>query len=236
VPSNGYGQPVGDAVAGWSARPRPPLTPMEGTHCRIVPAVPDHAEALFAAFAGAKDDRDWTYLPYARPPSVAAYRDFIAGMQADDSALLHTIIDRESKEPLGVAAYLRIDPVNGSIEVGSINYAPVLQRTAAATEAMVLMMARAFDALGYRRYEWKCNALNARSRAAALRLGFSYEGTFRNAQVVKGRNRDTAWFSIVDTEWPAIKRAQQQWLAPENFDSGRRQRQRLGELIAEARG
>jgi RimJ/RimL family protein N-acetyltransferase len=232
---NGYGQPVGDAVSGWTVRPRPPMTPMEGTHCRIVPAVPDHAEALVAAFASAKDDRDWTYLPYEQPPSAEAYRDFIAGMQADRSALLHTIIDRENDRPAGVAAYLRIDPTNGSIEVGSINYAPGLQRTVAATEAMMLMMARAFDELGYRRYEWKCDALNARSRTAALRLGFRYEGTFRNAQVVKGRNRDTAWLSIIDSEWPAIRQAQRQWLAPENFDSAGRQRRRLADLTTEAR-
>ena len=132
---------------------------------------------------------------------------------------------------MGVASLMRIDPAAGVIEVGGINYSPALQRTPAATEAMYLMMRRVFDELGYRRYEWKCDSLNAASRAAAQRLGFTYEGMFRQATVYKARNRDTCWFSILDSEWPALKSGFEQWLAPDNFDTDGRQRKRLSQLI-----
>jgi RimJ/RimL family protein N-acetyltransferase len=148
-----------------------------------------------------------------------------------DDPQFHAVLERATGEAVGVASYLRIDPAAGSIEVGHINYSPRLQRTIAATEAMYLMMRRAFQ-LGYRRYEWKCNALNAPSRAAAQRLGLSYEGVFRQAHVVKGRNRDTAWYAAIDTEWPALDRAFQQWLDPANFDDRGRQRTSLSDLTA----
>ena len=140
--------------------------------------------------------------------------------------LFYAVVDAATGGATGVASYLRIDPANGSIEVGHINYSPLLQRTPAATEAMYLMMWHVFE-LGYRRYEWKCNALNAASCAAAERLGFSFEGIFRQAAVVKGRNRDTAWYSLIDEEWPALREAFQRWLAPSNFDGQGRQRTRL---------
>jgi len=143
--------------------------------------------------------------------------------------MFHAVIDAASGHAAGVASYLRINPAHGSIEVGHINYSPLLQNGAAATEAMYLMMRRAFE-LGYRRYEWKCDALNDKSRAAAQRLGFTYEGTFRQAMIVKGRNRDTAWYSVIDTEWPALKRAFEAWLDPANFDAEGRQKQRLAAL------
>jgi hypothetical protein len=152
----------------------------------------------------------------------------------DNGAQFHAIVDRATGQPVGVASYLRIDPAAGSIEVGHINFSPALQRTVAATEAMYLMMKRAFG-LGYRRYEWKCDSLNAPSRAAAARLGFQYEGRFRQAVVNKGRNRDTDWFSILDSEWPALKRAYGQWLSEGNFDAGGRQKRGLAELIKLAR-
>ena len=151
-----------------------------------------------------------------------------------DDPLFFAILDRADGKPAGVASYLRITPASGSIEVGHIHDAPRLQRSPAATEAMYLLMQRAFE-LGYRRYEWKCDALNAPSRAAALRLGFQYEGLFRQAVIYKGRNRDTTWFSIIDGEWPRLKRAYEQWLAPENFDGGGRQKRGLSELIQAAR-
>jgi RimJ/RimL family protein N-acetyltransferase len=147
-------------------------------------------------------------------------------MSGKADPLFYAIVDLEQGRAVGVAAYLRIEPSAGSIEVGHINYSPLLQRTPAATEAMFLMMERVFD-LGYRRYEWKCDALNEPSRTAAERLGFSYEGTFRHATVYKGRNRDTAWFSITDTEWPMLRRAFQSWLQPDNFDEQMRQRRSL---------
>ncbi len=157
-------------------------------------------------------------------------------MPSSDDPLFHTIVDLATGKAVGVATFMRIDRAHGVIEVGNINYSPLLQRTPAATEAMFLMMRRVFDELGYRRYEWKCDSLNAPSRAAALRLGFQFEGIFRQAVVYKGRNRDTAWFSMIDSEWPALKRAYEQWLAPENFDAEGRQPRKLAEFIAAARG
>src|SRR5229473_374530 len=147
-----------------------------------------------------------------------------------DDRLYHAILERQSGRAVGVASFMRIDPASGVIEVGGINYSPRLQRTPAATEAMYLMMRRVFDELGYRRYEWKCDALNAPSRAAAARLGFRFEGIFRQAVVYKGRSRDTAWFSIIDGEWPTLKTAFERWLDPANFDESGRQRRRLSEF------
>ena len=147
-------------------------------------------------------------------------------MAALDDPLWHTVISAETGKAVGVATLMRIDPTNGVIEVGNINFSPLLQRTPAATESMFLMMRRAFDELGYRRYEWKCDSLNAPSRAAAERYGFRYEGLFRQALVYKGRNRDTAWFSITDDEWPAVKAAFEAWLDPANFAADGSQRQK----------
>src|SRR5262249_31981711 len=147
--------------------------------------------------------RNWNYLPYGPFLTLDAYRDWLNLVAAAADPMFHAIVDLETNEAVGVASYLRIDPAARSIEVGHINYAPKLQKTVAGTEAMYLMMKRAFE-LGYRRYEWKCNALNAASRAAAQRYGFSYEGIFRQARVDKGRNRDTAWYAMIDKEWPAL--------------------------------
>ncbi|HYG84673.1 MAG TPA: GNAT family protein [Azospirillum sp.] len=226
--TNPLGQPIGFPVPGWTPRPRPPRTPMEGRWCRVEPLDPArHADDLFAANAEDREGRNWTYLgvgPFAEPE---AYRAWLASMADSEDPLFHAIVERETGRAVGVAAFLRIDPANGVIEVGHINFAPRLQNTRAATEAMFLMMRRAFDELGYRRYEWKCDSLNAPSRAAAERLGFTYEGLFRQALIYKDRNRDTAWFSIIDTEWPALKARFERWLDPANFDEAGRQRTRL---------
>jgi RimJ/RimL family protein N-acetyltransferase len=209
---------------------------MAGRFCRITPSDPaEHAADLHAGNCLATDARDWTYLAYGPFDSLAAYRAWADAAASGDDPLFHTILDQSSGLAVGVASLMRIDPANGVIEVGHIKYTPALQRSPMATEAMFLLMSRVFDELGYRRYEWKCDALNAPSRAAALRLGFIYEGIFRQAVVYKGRNRDTAWFSITDKEWPALKQAYEQWLAPANFDGDGRQRQRLADLIAKAR-
>ncbi|SDM43993.1 Protein N-acetyltransferase, RimJ/RimL family [Methylobacterium phyllostachyos] len=206
---------------------------MEGRTCRLVPLdAAAHAAGLFAAYSAAPDPRGWTYLPDEMPESAAEFRDRLEARAASEDPLFHTILDRGSDAPLGLAAYLRIDPANGVIEVGHLNFGPGLQRTPASTEAMALMMSRAFDELGYRRYEWKCDSLNAPSRAAALRLGFTAEGLFRNAVVVKGRSRDTAWFSITDTEWPKVRAGFAAWLDPGNFDAQGHQRRGLAELRA----
>jgi RimJ/RimL family protein N-acetyltransferase len=193
-----------------------------------------HGAALYAAYATDREGRLWTYLPwgpYSGPEELCARIDAVraSGVRPE-----YALIDLASGKPFGQASYLNIDPAAGSIEVGGIVYAPAFQRGIAATEAMYLMMRRAFDELGYRRYAWQCNSLNARSRAAATRLGFTFEGVWRQANVHKGRNRDTAWFSILDSEWPAIKTAFERWLSPKNFDAEGRQRMRLSVLTAGA--
>lgn len=232
---NVFDQPIGPAVPAWAARPRPPRTPMEGRTCRVVPLVAaDHTSGLLATYRAAPDTRGWTYLGDEMPESETILRTRLEAMEASQDPLFHVVLDRASGEALGIASYLRIDPGNGVIEVGHLHFGPKLQRAPAATEAMALMMGRAFDELGYRRYEWKCDSLNAPSQAAALRLGFTFEGIFRNAVVVKGRSRDTAWFSITDIEWPRVRAGLMAWLAPENFDAEGRQRHPLAELRAAA--
>ena len=234
---NELGQPIGFPLPGWTARPRPPRSVMTGRYCRVEPIDPErHAEQLHRANAADREARIWTYLAYGPFDSAAAYRRWMEGTCLGDDPLFHAVVDGASGEATGVASYLRIDPPVGVIEVGHINYAPALQRSPAATEAMYLMMRRVFDELGYRRYEWKCDAVNAPSRAAAERLGFTYEGIFRQATIYKGRNRDTAWYSITDQEWPRIKAAFESWLDPANFDAQGKQRKRLSDLTKRAEG
>ena len=230
---NCFGQPVGPSLPDWTPRPRPPRTPLEGRACRVVPLDAEaHTAGLFATYSAAPDRSGWTYLPDAMPESAAALRQRLESRAASADPLFHAILDRGTGTPLGIAAYLRIDPGNGVIEVGHLHFGPTLQRAPAATEAMALMMGRAFDDLGYRRYEWKCDSLNAPSRAAALRLGFTFEGIFRNAVVVKGRSRDTAWFSVTDSEWPRLRAGFAAWLEPANFDADGRQKRGLADLRA----
>ncbi|WP_348541103.1 GNAT family N-acetyltransferase [Thalassococcus arenae] len=192
----------------------------------LVPMVPDHAPGFFACFT---DPAGWTYLgedePFADPADAERWTETRA---ASRDPLFYTV--SRDGVPAGFCSFLRITPAHGVIEIGYIHFSPALQGTVAATEVQYLMMAHVFDDLGYRRYEWKCNALNAPSRAAALRLGFTFEGIFRQAQVTKHRNRDTAWYSIIDSEWPAIKAGFQAWLAPENFDVQGRQKASLAAL------
>lgn len=229
--TNALGQPVGLPVPGWTPRPLPPRSPMEGRLVRVEPLDPaKHAADLFQANGADREGRNWTYLPYGPFARLDDYRTWMEQNCLGDDPLFHAIVDQASGKARGVASYLRIEAKMGVIEVGHINYSPALQGTAAATEAMFLVMARVFEELGYRRYEWKCNALNKASCRAAERLGFSYEGTFRQATVVKGRNRDTAWFSILDREWPQAKAAFQAWLDPANFDAGGKQRRSLTAL------
>ncbi len=227
---NDHGQPIGFPLPDWTAPPHPPREPMQGRFCRLEPLDPDrHAAALFAANAADADGRSWTYMAYGPFPTLASYREWMRKSCLGDDPLFFAIIDLADGRPAGVASYLRIAPASGSIEVGHIHYSPRLQRSPAATEAMFLLMQRAFE-LGYRRYEWKCDALNAPSRAAAQRLGLSFEGLFRQATVYKHRNRDTAWYAAVDTEWPALRETFQTWLTPSNFDANGQQRTRLTDL------
>ena len=229
---NHLNQPIGPIVPDWKAPAHPPRADMAGRFCRLEPLDPDrHAEGLYAANALDAGGKIWTYLPYGPFDSLADYRSWMERDCRSGDPLFFAIVNNVKDEAVGVASYLRINPTGGSIEAGHLNYSPALQRTPAATEAMYLMMARAFG-LGYRRYEWKCHALNNPSRAAALRLGLSFEGIFRQAMVVKGRNRDTAWFAATDQDWPAIEGAFEKWLAPANFDEQGRQQIRLSELTA----
>lgn len=234
--TNHLGQPVGRIVADWHPPPRPPRTPLEGIYCRLEPLdAARHAADLHTANARDVDGRMWTYMPYGPFASLEACRHWMVSTSAAADPHFLAIVDRTSGTAVGVASYLRIDPGSGSIEVGHLAYSPLLQRTTAATEAMFLMMEWAFGA-GYRRYEWKCNALNAPSRAAAQRLGLSFEGVFRQATVVKGRNRDTAWYAATDADWPALAQAYHAWLAPANFDAAGRQRLSLAALTAPVLG
>lgn len=224
-------QPLGEPLTAWTAAPRPQSTTMVGRYCHLVSLKAEaHAAALYHQYAVQVDGRDWTYLPYGPFDSTDSYGSWIRSLQGDDDPMLFAVVEIVSQRPLGVSAYLRIQPAIGSIEVGHVSYSPALQRTVAATEAMYLMMQRAFDELGYRRYEWKCDALNEPSKRAAERLGFQYEGAFRQATIVKGRNRDTAWFSLLDGDWPRLRAAFDSYLAPENFDAKGRQKRALGKF------
>ena len=229
---NRLGQPIGFSLSGWTARSRPPRTTMEGRYCRVDPIdMERHAAELHAANLEDESGANWTYLAYGPFAKLEDYKVWMTQTCLSDDPLFHAVVDRPSQQAVGIASYLRIEENVGVIEVGHINYSPRLQQTPAATEAMYLMMRRVFDELGYRRYEWKCDALNAPSRRAAQRLGFRFEGIFRQATVYKGRNRDTAWFSIVDHEWPALRAGFERWLNPENFDAEGRQRERLADLM-----
>ena len=219
---------LGAIVPDWSVPTAPNGAVLKGRYCELAPLCAEtHAALLYLAYEGG--DSVWDYMPYGPFSSSAQYHRWVRDHAGRADPFFYAIRNLETEQWEGVASYLRVAPEAGSIEVGHINYSPTLQRTRAATEAMYLMMKWAFDA-GYRRYEWKCNALNAGSRRAAQRLGLSYEGVFRQAAVVKGRNRDTAWFAAVDSEWPALKEAFEVWLSPANFDSEGVQIERLGDL------
>ena len=218
-------------ILNW--KPVPPIAPvaLRGRTVTLEPlSAGHHAEALWQAVQGHDELWDWLFDgPYA---NEAALRQAIEQKQAGTTAVFLAIVPVEPGHAAGYASFMRMEPAHGVVEVGNILLSPVLQRTTAATEAMYLMARHVFDDLGYRRYEWKCNAQNDPSRRAAQRLGFTYEGIFRQHLVVKDRNRDTAWFSMLDHEWPTRKRAFESWLAPENFDETGRQLRPLGHFTA----
>lgn len=229
--TNALGQPVGDIVHGWEDARTPTSRELTGQFCRLERLdAARHAEHLFAADNLDLHGASWTYMPYGPFASLSAYQAWVAEVAACADPYFYAVIlnDPSMAEvagtPAGVASYVRVTPTAGSIEVGHIHLSPLLQRKRAATEMQFLLMQHAFDDLAYRRYEWKCDALNGPSRAAALRLGFRYEGIFRQGAVVKGRNRDTAWYSVIDAEWPRVRRAFVDWLSPDNFDDARMQR------------
>lgn len=230
--TNELGQPIGEAVPDWVACPYPTVQRLEGQYSYLEKLDPiKHAEDLYAAFASDQEKANWTYLLSDGFDDYAAFVTYLEACLQYPDTVFYTIFDKQTDQAIGMASYLRIAPNAGTIEVGHIHFSNALQRTPLATEAMYLMMKHAFE-LGYRRYEWKCDALNARSRKTALRLGFTFEGIFRQALVYKGRNRDTAWFAVIDADWQPIKQAFEQWLGSTNFDEQGQQKQRLQDIRA----
>jgi RimJ/RimL family protein N-acetyltransferase len=213
-----------NGLAGFAPRPRPGRTTLEGRYCRLEPLDASiHAATLFAASGGPGAEERFRFLAEPAPdaPAFAAWIERAAG---SEDPLFHAVVDRASGRAEGRQSFLRITPEHGAIEIGHVLWGPAIARTRVATEALFLYAAHAFDALGYRRFEWKCDAANEASRRAALRFGFAYEGTFRQHMVVRGRNRDTAWFAMTDGDWPRVRERLEAWLRPANFDAEGRQR------------
>ncbi len=226
------GREIGLPVDNWEARDAPPRTDMLGRYCRIEAFdVSRHGADLLQAFLQDTHHLNWTYLPYGPFSSLDEFEQWAAANCNGDDPQFHSIIDLSTGQAVGMASYLRIDPPVGVIEVGHIHLSPLMQATRLSTECMYLMMARVFDELGYRRYEWKCDALNQASVRAALRLGFQFEGIFRQATMYKGRNRDTAWLAILDKDWPRLKDGFEAWLSPDNFNEDGSQKQRLQDCM-----
>ena len=225
VRENDFGQPVGDPVPEWSGAPYPPGAVLSGRLVVLRPLEAGDADDLWAAWSGTSA-ADWTYLPMERPADLAGTRSVVDAMVADPTTVAYVVL--VAGAAAGVLSLMRIDPTNGVVEIGAVILGTRLRRTAGSTEAQRLLMGHVLDDLGHRRLEWKCDALNGPSMAAAERLGYTFEGVFRNAVVTKGRNRDTAWWSVTDGEWPEVRERLDAWLAPSNFDADGRQLRRLG--------
>lgn len=226
--TNEWKQPIGPALPDWQERPRPQRLVREGRYCRLEPIdATRHSPDLYDAYAQASDGSDWTYMMSGPFADLASYRAYAETLQQSDDPLHYAVIDLASGRAVGTMSLMRIEPRHGVVEVGHIALSRQLKRTRVATEAQFLLMRYVFGQLGYRRYEWKCDSLNTPSRQAAQRLGFSFEGIFRQAVVYRGRSRDTAWFSIIDSEWPMLDGAFERWLDPANFDEAGCQRQSL---------
>jgi RimJ/RimL family protein N-acetyltransferase len=217
----------------WRPAARPARTELRGAHVVLRPLDADHdAEPLYAeSHPPAADPGMWTYLPYGPYRDPDELRRALRGFEQSDDPLFFTLLPLPAGRPAGVASYLRMAPEHGTIEIGHIWFGASLRRTTAATEAIYELAAHAFDTLGYRRLEWKCDSLNEASRRAAERFGFRFEGVFRHHMVVKGRNRDSAWFAITEHEWPAVRAGFREWLDPRNLDESGLQRRSLGDLV-----
>lgn len=227
---NEFDQIVGHSVIDWTPCLLPNLTKQHGRFCSVEPLLVDtHGPELFDVLC-VNNEPSWTYLPKEYFKTYSSFKAWLDSELSRPDQRFYTIVDKKRRQAVGMCAYLRINPDHGVIEIGCINFAPFLKQTPAATESMYLMMCHAFDDLGYRRYEWKCNNLNEASKKAALRLGFKFEGVFRQSNVFKNRNRDTAWFSILDNEWPDIKTRLQRWLSHDNFDVDGQQIKRLSDI------
>lgn len=229
---NSLSQPIGFSLESWQPCRHPKGMGMKGRLCRLEPLGRyGHSEDLFNAYALDIDNRNWTYLPYGPFPTLTEFQSWIGDYCLGNDPCYYAVIDQQTGKAAGLASYLRIKPATGVIEVGHIHFSPLIQGRAISTEAMYLMMKLVFDDLGYRRYEWKCDALNSPSRAAAKRLGFEFEGIFRQATIYKRRNRDTAWYSVLDRDWPVIKQTFEKWLSRDNFDLETRQISSLSEMM-----
>ena len=234
---NGMVSEVNDDLRNWQPRPRPAREPLEGRFVRLEPlSAKRHGDGLCEASSVADASDRFRWLPDFPPESRAAFQPWLDRVEASEDPLFFTVIDKASGKIAGRQTLMRIDAANGVIEIGNIYWGPLISRKPAATEAQFLFMQYAFDGLGYRRYEWKCNNRNEPSKRAALRFGFSFEGVFRQNMVVKGENRDTAWYSVIDKEWPALKRAYREWLDPANFAADGNQKRRLEEIRASHAG
>lgn len=233
VRRNEHGQLIGMALPKWAGAQHPGHKGMAGRYARLISLDPlTHTKELFEAFSQDRSGKIWTYNFIGPFNTASSLRAWTEGASGVDAQPYFAVIDQETGKASGIASFMRIQPEHGVIEIGGITFAPGLQRTRVATEAIYLMMQRAMTELGYRRLEWKCDALNTPSRAAAERFGFRFEGVFQQAATYKGRNRDTAWYALLDREWEPVQRGFQTWLAPENFDEGGRQHQKLSDLIA----
>ena len=229
---NLYGQTVGDVVPDWNGAAVLPRETLIGQYCRLVPLDADsHAADLFDAYAQAPDDRDWTWLASSRPTSVEAAVCWVQGKSSDASLVPYAVIEQRSGRAVGLVCFMAIEREHGSVEIGHVTWSPRMKNTVLGTESIWLLLRQAF-ALGYRRVEWKCDSLNTASRRAAERLGFIFEGRFRQKIVRKGRNRDSDWLSMIDSEWPQCDAVLQRWLAAENFDENGRQRQSMAECFS----
>jgi RimJ/RimL family protein N-acetyltransferase len=229
---NWFGHDVGDVVPGWTPRERPARIGLIGRYVALQPISVVHVPGLHASVCGPDDEGLWTYRPQPRPETEAALADLVDVWEAPGENLTWAIVPSTAAEAAGMTSLYRVDPEHGQAEVAAVMYARSIQRTPVTTEATYLLMRYAFDGLGYRRFEWKCDSLNGPSRQAAMRLGFAYEGRFRNHMVIKGRNRDTDWFSVTSEEWPAVKLALQTWLQPDNFTEEGHQRLALSDVRA----
>jgi RimJ/RimL family protein N-acetyltransferase len=233
--SDEAGHPIGLPVSSLEPAERPSGATLVGSRVRLERlSAEQHALDLSQALQANPAGTLWTYMPHGPFETEGEFTKWVSSVDHSTDPLFYAIIDLTKEKPVGMASYLRIDTHNRTVEVGWLTFSSQLRRSAAATEAMYLMATHAFE-LGFRRYEWKCNALNAPSIAAAERLGFSFEGLFRNAVIVKGQNRDTAWFAFTDGDWPAIKKAQEVWLDPSNFDDSGNQKSSLRDLTAPLR-
>lgn len=229
---NQFGQPIGEALEGWQPAGEPGKQSLQGRFCYLQPMdIARRAEELFHAYQLAEDGRDWTYLSIERPTELPVLQQYLQRQLETHGRNTLAVIDAATGKAVGTCAFLGIDRDNGVVELGMINWSPLMRQRVIGSEAIFLMLKHAFDELGFRRCEWKCDSLNTPSREAALRMGFTFEGTFRQAMTRKGRNRDSDWFSIIDGEWPLLREALAAWLSPLNIDTDGQQKQRLATFM-----